>query len=87
MPRRELLTSTERLHLLALPEDEGEMIRLYTLSKSDLAFIRQHRGDHNRLGISILMSYLRHPGRVLGENEKPYEPLLNFIAVQLTQDQ
>ena len=83
MPRRELLTSTERLHLLALPEDEGEMIRLYTLSKSDLAFIRQHRGDHNRLGISILMSYLRHPGRVLGENEKPYEPLLNFIAVQL----
>ena len=43
MPRRELLTSTERLQLLAFPEDEGELIRLSTLTKPDLAFVRQHR--------------------------------------------
>jgi hypothetical protein len=49
MPRCELPTSTERLELLAFPEDEGELIRLYTLTKQDLAFVRQHRGDHNRL--------------------------------------
>ena len=83
MPRRELLTPTERLQLLAFPEDEGELIRLLTFTKADLAFVRQHRGDHNRLGIAVLMSYLRYPGRVLGEDEKPYVPVLNLAAEQL----
>src|ERR1700680_2585915 len=83
MPRRELLTSTERLQLLVFPEDEGELIRLATLTKADLAFVRQHRGDHNRLGIAVLMSYLRYPGRVLGEDERPHDPILNLIAAQL----
>ena len=35
MPRRALLTSTERLQVLAFPEDEGELIRLATLTKAD----------------------------------------------------
>ena len=83
MPRRELLTSTERLQLLAFPEDEGELIRLFTFTKTDLAFVCQHRGDQNRLGIAVLLSYLRHPGRVLAEGEKPYEPVLNLVAEQL----
>jgi hypothetical protein len=83
MPRRELLTSTERLELLAFPTDEGELIRLYTLTKADISFIRQHRGDHNRLGIAVLMSYLRYPGRVLAGNETPYAPVLNIVADQL----
>jgi Domain of unknown function (DUF4158) len=83
MPRRELLTSTERLELLAFPDDEGELIRLYTLTKRDRAFIRQHRGEHNRLGIAIQMCYLRFPGRVLGEREKPHAPLLHLLAMQL----
>jgi NAD(P)-dependent dehydrogenase (short-subunit alcohol dehydrogenase family) len=30
MPRREILTSTERMPLLAFPDDEGELIRKYT---------------------------------------------------------
>jgi TnpA family transposase len=83
MPRRELLTSSERLQLLAFPEDEGELIRLYTLTKADLAFVRQHRGDHNRLGIAVLMSYLRYPGRVLAGDERPHRPLLDIVAGQL----
>ena len=52
MPRRGILTSTERMQLLAFPDDEGELIRKYTFSKADLAFVRQHRGGHNRLGIA-----------------------------------
>jgi hypothetical protein len=83
MPRRELLTSSERLQLLAFPEDEGELIRLYTLTKADLAFVRQHRGDHNRLGIAVMMSYFRYPGRVLAGNERPHGPLLDIVAGQL----
>ena len=53
MPRRELLTPTERVQLFAFPEDESELIRLATLARSDLTYIRQHRGDHNRLGLAV----------------------------------
>jgi hypothetical protein len=70
MPRRELLTPTERLQLLAFPEDAGELIRVLTLSKADIAFVQQHRGDHNRFGIAVLMAYLRYPGRTLAKDEK-----------------
>jgi len=65
MPRREILTSSDRVQLLAFPEDEGELIRRYTFTKADLGFVRQHRGDHNRLGIAVQMCFLRFPGRVL----------------------
>ena len=83
MPRREILTSSDRVRLLAFPEDEGELIRRYTLTKADLAFVQQHRGDHNRLGIAVQMCFLRFPGRVLGENERPPDRLLNLVATQL----
>ena len=52
MPRRELLTPTERVQLLAFPEDESELIRLATLARSDLTYIRQHRGDQTRRYVS-----------------------------------
>jgi TnpA family transposase len=84
MPRREILTSSDRAQLLAFPEDEGEWIRRYTLTKTDLAFVRQHRGDHNRLGIAVQMCVLRFPGRVLGENERPTDRLQSLVAAQLS---
>ena len=83
MPRRELLTPTERVQLFAFPSDEGELIRLATLARGDLTYIRQHRGDHNRLGLAIQMVYLRHPSRVLPPSEAPYPPLLGIVAAQL----
>jgi len=83
MPRRELLTPTERVQLFAFPEDEGGLIRLATLARTDLTYIRQHRGDHNRLGLAIQMVYLRHPSRVLSQNEAPFPPLLGIVAAQL----
>ena len=42
MPRRDVLTPIERARLFAFPDDEGELIRLGTLSRKDLRFIR-HR--------------------------------------------
>jgi hypothetical protein len=71
------------MQLLVFSDDEGELIRRYTLAKADLAFVRQHRGDHNRLGIAIQMCSLRFPGRVLAENERPPDRLLNLMATQL----
>jgi TnpA family transposase len=83
MPRREVLTPTERAQVFAYPHDEGELIRLGTLSRTDLTFVRHHRGDHNRLGIAVQMTYLRYPSRVLGESEAPHPPLLGIVAAQL----
>jgi hypothetical protein len=83
VPRRELLTPAERETLLVVPVDETERIRHYTLSRSDLGFIRQHRWDHNRLGIAIQLCYLHYPGRVLARGETPPAALLAMIATQL----
>ncbi len=83
MPRRELLTSAQRIELVAPPSDEGELIRRYTLSKADIAFVRQHRGDQNRLGVAVQMAYLWYPSRALARDERPYPPLLGMLAAQL----
>jgi hypothetical protein len=83
MPRRELLTSTERAGLLAFPTDESELIRLATLSAADVTFIRHHRGHHNRLGIAVQMQYLRFPGRVLAPSERPHPGVLGILAAQV----
>lgn len=83
MPRREVLNATEREALLAFPTDESELIRRYTLSRTDRTFIRQHRGDHNRFGIAIQLCYLRYPGRALGVDETPPPTLIGIVAAQL----
>lgn len=51
MPRRLILSATERDTLLALPESQDDLIRYYTFNDSDLSLIRQRRGDANRLGV------------------------------------
>ena len=83
MPRRELLSSTERESLLVIPTEESEQIRHYTLNRADLAFIRQHRWGHNRLGVAVQLCYLRYPGRVLNRGETPPSSLLGMAAAQL----
>jgi hypothetical protein len=67
MPRRELLTPAEPESLLTVPMIEADQIRYYTLSRSDLAFIRQHRWDYNRLDVAIQLCYLRSPDGSLTE--------------------
>ena len=44
MPRRSILSASERESLLALPDTEEELIRYYTFSENDLSIIRQRRG-------------------------------------------
>jgi hypothetical protein len=83
MPRRSILSASERDSLLALPDNRDDLIRRYTLSQSDLSIIRQRRGAANRLGFAVRLSYLRYPGVVLGVDQLPYPPLLHLIAGQL----
>ena len=53
------------------PEDEGELIRLYTLAPQDLAIIRQRRGDANRLGFATQLCSIRYPGLVISQDDSP----------------
>ena len=86
MPRRSILSATEREGLLALPNTKEELIRLYTFSEEDLSIIRQRRGPGNRLGFAIHLCYLRFPGIIIGIDEPPSEPLLKLVAAQLKVD-
>ena len=60
MPRREILTSSDRMQLLAFPEDEGELIRRYTLTKADLALVRQQKRVAEREMSRIVEGKKRH---------------------------
>jgi TnpA family transposase len=83
MPRRFILAPSERSGLLAIPTDETELIRLYTLSEQDLSAVRQRRGDTNRLGFAVLLCYLRYPGYALAAGEDPPHTFLAMISAQL----
>ncbi|WP_266164555.1 DUF4158 domain-containing protein, partial [Enterobacter kobei] len=52
MPRRSILSATERESLLTLPDAKDELIRHYTFNETDLSVIRQRRGAANRLGFA-----------------------------------
>lgn len=86
MPRRDLFSPAQRLELVAIPEDEGELIRLYTLAPQDLAIIRQRRGDANRLGFAAQLCSIRYPGLVIGQDDSPDQRMLVMVSRQLMID-
>jgi len=46
MPRRSVLTEAQRAALLALPENEADLVRYLTLSSDDLRVIVSRRRAH-----------------------------------------
>ena len=83
MPRRLILSATERGTLLALPESQDDLIRYYTFNDSDLSLIRQRRGDANRLGFAVQLCLLRYPGYALGTDSELPEPVILWVAKQV----
>lgn len=80
MPRRSILSTTEQDSLLALPENQEDLIQHYMFNELDHSIILQHRGAANRLGFAIQLSYMRYPGIMLGADEVPFPVLLHFVA-------
>jgi len=80
-----VLTDEQRLWLTTIPPDlsQNELVRHYTLSPDDIAFIRRHNKDENRLGIVVQMCGLRYPGRRMVELLPIPDTVLGFIAGQL----
>lgn len=83
MPRRRLLTPTERAALLAFPTTDDALIQYYTFTEPDLSAIRQRRGNHNRLGFAVQLCYLRYPGFALPPDADPPKSLLSIVGQQL----
>lgn len=83
MPRRSILTTSEKESLIAIPENEEDLIRYYTFSEADFSIIRQRRGAANRLGFAVQLCYLRYPGQFLGPNQTPHAKILEIAAKQL----
>lgn len=86
MPRRSILSAAEKDDLLIIPDDEDLLIQRYSFDNTDLAIIKDHRGDVNRLGFAVQLSYMRYPGIVLGVKEVPDQALLDWTASQLKID-
>jgi TnpA family transposase len=88
MPRRELLTPTQRIELTKLPEfDERTLARFYTLTQEDMTLIQKRRGEANRLGFALQLTTLRHVGRTLQNDERPALEAVRFLAEQLQLDE
>ncbi len=83
MPRRRALTEAQLETMLALPTDEAQLIRHWTLARTDLAAIDRRRGAHNQLGYALQLCAFRYPGRLLHPGEAIPEPALRFVADQI----
>ncbi len=83
MPRRTILSATERTNLLVLPESQEDLIRYYTFNESDMALIRQRRGDANRIGFAVQLALLRYPGFALGSEMQLPTLIIEWIARQV----
>ncbi len=83
MPRRSILSASERDTLLALPDSQDDLIRYYTFNESDLSLIRQRRGDANRLGFAVQLCLLRYPGYALASDSVLPDPVIEWVARQV----
>ena len=63
------------------PTDEREIACHFTRSRQDLDLVGERRGSSGRLGFSVLLLYIRLPGRVVA-GEKPLNAILAFVADQ-----
>jgi TnpA family transposase len=84
--RRRLLSDEAWDAVMALPSDERDLVRHYTLSSEDLDRLRGLRATHNQLGQALLLCAMRHPGRTLAPGERLPEEMIAWVARQLDLD-
>jgi TnpA family transposase len=86
VPRRSLLSESDRAQLLACPESHDELVRHYAFTQTDLSLIDQRRGDANRLGFAVQLCVLRFPGYALSPDLQVPAPIIHWIAQQIQVD-
>lgn len=83
MALRSLLTPAERDQILAVPTGTEDLAAHCTLSEADMSLIRQRRGDTNRLGFTVQLALLRHPGIPLADDTQVPPELVSWLASRL----
>ncbi len=83
MPRRSVLSDSEKQSLLGIPTDLAELSKYYLLSEADISLIDQKRGKHNKLGFALLLCCMRYPGLSFDSETDIQPETLKFIANQL----
>lgn len=86
MARRALLSETWWSQATAIPDDEREIAKHYTLDQSDLDLIMRQNKASNRLGLACVLAMLRFPGRSLADGEILPSGVLRFLARQIGAD-
>ncbi|MEO8283508.1 MAG: Tn3 family transposase [Pseudarthrobacter sp.] len=84
MALRSLLTPAERSQILAIPNGAEDLVAHYTLSEADMSLTRQRRGDANKLGFSVQLALLRHPGIALAEDTHVPLEVVSWLASRLS---
>ena len=80
------LDAQSRAVLFEPPEAYEDAQARYALSCEDIAFARQHRRSHNRLGFAIQVALVRDLGRLLRTGEVPPQAVVSVVAEQLGVD-
>jgi TnpA family transposase len=78
-----MLTDAERQALLGVPDDRNDLVRFFTLSRSDRDLVAGRHNDASRLGFAVQLALLRHPGTVLGNLDQSPAQLVAWMAGQL----
>ncbi len=86
MARRTLLSEAWWQQATAVPDDEREIVKHYTLDQSDLDLILRQNRAPNRLGLACVLAALRHPGRALADNGILPQDMLRYLARQIGVD-
>ena len=61
-----------------------QLARHFHLDDTDRAFVAEHRGDHNRLGVAVQLGSLRFLGTLLEEPAMAPASAVRFAAGQLS---
>ena len=86
MPRRTVLSSSQRAVFEALPSVPDLLTRYYVLDEDELALISKCRRPHNRLGFALQLCLIKFPGRALRPEDEIPDSLIEFIAEQVGEE-
>ncbi|MDR3440570.1 Tn3 family transposase [Telmatospirillum sp.] len=87
MARQRILSDRQWADLMVPDFEERAIVRHYTLSQDDIDLIAGKRGDHNRLGFTVLLCGIRQTGRPPAAGEGAPQEVVAFVAKQLHIDQ
>ncbi|CCH47872.1 Tn3 family transposase [Pseudodesulfovibrio piezophilus] len=86
MPRRTVLSSSQRTVFEVLPSVPDLLTRYYVLDEDELALISKCRRPRNRLGFALQLCLIKFPGRALRPDDEIPDSLVEFIAEQIEEE-